>query len=75
MKILSWNLERPNNNPDSGKNIFIVDLIEKINPDIIFLTETNSSIQFQNYFCHHSIALPEFHDGQVYRKGENRVRY
>jgi hypothetical protein len=73
MKILSWNLERPNNNPDSVKNIFIADLIEKINPDIIFLTETNSSIQFQNYFCHHSLALPAPHDGQDYRNGENRV--
>lgn len=73
MKILSWNLERPNNNPDSVKNIFIVNLIEKINPDIIFLTETNSSIHFQNYFCHHSLALPAFHDGQVYGRGDNRV--
>jgi hypothetical protein len=73
MKILSWNLERPNNNPDSVKNIFIFDLIEKINPDIIFLTETNSSFHFQNYFCHHSLDLPALHDGQVYRNRENRV--
>lgn len=50
-----------------------MNLIEKINPDIIFLTETNSSIHFQNFFCHHSLALPEFHDGQVYKSGENRV--
>jgi endonuclease/exonuclease/phosphatase family metal-dependent hydrolase len=73
MKILSWNLARPSNNPDSFKNIFIVDLIEKINPDIIFLTESNSSIHLQNYFYHHSLALPAFHDGQVYKSGENRV--
>ncbi len=73
MKILSWNLERTNNNPGSNKNIYIVDLIEKINPDLIFLTETNSSIQFQNYFCHHSLALPALHDGQGYKNGENRV--
>jgi endonuclease/exonuclease/phosphatase family metal-dependent hydrolase len=73
MKILSWNLERPNNNPGSIKNIYIVDLIEKINPDIFFLTETNSSIQFQNYFYRHSLALPVIHDGQDYKNGENRV--
>ena len=73
MKIVSWNLERPNNNPKSIKNIFIIDLIEKINPDIIFLTETNSSINFPGYFCHKSNELPEIHENQRYRAGENRI--
>jgi exonuclease III len=73
MKILSWNLKRPSNSPNSIKNTFIIDLIEKINPDIIFLTETNSSIHFHNYFSHHSQALPTLHDGQAYKTGENRV--
>lgn len=73
MKILSWNLERPNKNPKSIKNIFIIELIEKINPDIIFLTETNSSINFSGYFCHKSTELPEIHDNQHYKTGENRI--
>ncbi|SCY98063.1 endonuclease/exonuclease/phosphatase family protein [Flavobacterium caeni] len=73
MKIVSWNLERPNNNPKSIKNTFIVDLIEKISPDIIFLTETNSSINFSEYFCHKSEELPEIHENQRYKTGENRI--
>ena len=73
MKILSWNLERPNNNLTSEKNIFIIDIIEKINPDIIFLTETNSSINFKTYFSHQSIQLPKIHEKQEYKNGENRV--
>jgi len=73
MKILSWNLERPNNNDNSIKNKFIIDLIEKINPEIIFLTETNSSINFKEYFCHKSMVLPEIHEGQNYKPGENRI--
>ena len=73
MKILSWNLERPNNNLTSEKNIFIIDIIEKINPDIIFFTETNSSINFKTYFSHQSIQLPKIHEKQEYKNGENRV--
>lgn len=73
MKILSWNLERPNNNPNSEKNIFIIDCIAKLDPDIIFLTETNSSIILQNYFIYQSTELPNLHENQEYKNGENRV--
>lgn len=73
MKIVSWNLERPNNNPNSEKNIFKMDCIAKLNPDIIFLTETNSSINFKNHFIHQSIELPEIYENQKYLNGENRV--
>ena len=73
MKIISWNLERPNNNSGSEKNMIIIDFIEKLNPDIIFLTETNSSIEFKNYFCHQSIELPKLHENQKYKTGENRI--
>ncbi|MFT3794923.1 endonuclease/exonuclease/phosphatase family protein [Flavobacterium sp.] len=73
MKILSWNVERPKNNPVSPKNIFIIDWIGKIKPDIVFLTETNSAIRFEKYHCCQSAALPAIHDGQAYRDGENRV--
>jgi len=73
MKILSWNLERPKNISNSDKNIFILDVIQMINPDIIFLTETNSIINFKNYYVHQSAELPELHENEKYRVGENRI--
>lgn len=73
MKIVSWNLERPNQNVNSIKNQFIFETITALNPDIIFLSETNSSINFINYFKLESTELPDFHDNQKYDKGENRV--
>ena len=73
MKILSWNVERPNNNPKAVKNTFIINLIQKINPDLIFLTETNAIINFKGYYCHQSAALPQVHEKQSYKSGENRI--
>lgn len=73
MKILSWNLERPKNISNSDKNIIITDLIQILNPDILFLTETNSAIEFKNYFVHQSVELPKLHDNQEYKVGENRI--
>jgi len=73
MKILSWNVERPNNNPNAVKNTFIINLILEINPDLIFLTETNAAINFKGYYCHQSLELPKVHDNQSYKPGENRI--
>jgi len=73
MKILSWNVERPNNNPNAVKNTFIVNLIEKLNPDLIFLTETNAAINFKEYYCHQSLELPPVYENQAYKPGENRI--
>ena len=73
MKIVSWNLERPNQNINSTKNQFIFETITALNPDIIFLSETNSIINFENYFKVESTQLPDFHDNQKYDKGENRI--
>ncbi|GEP51965.1 hypothetical protein FNO01nite_26370 [Flavobacterium noncentrifugens] len=73
MKILSWNVERPNNNPNAVKNTFIINLIQEINPDIIFLTETNAAIQFEGYYSHQSTQLPPIHENQSYKSGENRI--
>lgn len=50
-----------------------MDCIAKLNPNIIFLTETNSCITFKNYFAHQSIELPRLHENQKYKNGENRV--
>lgn len=73
MKVISWNIERPNQNKNSTKNHFIVEKITSLNPDIIFLTETNSAINFENYYKLESTQLPDFHENQTYKKGENRV--
>ena len=73
MKIISWNIERPNRNKNSTKNLFIVDKISVLNPDVIFLTETNSAINFENYYKLESTQLPDFHENQTYKEGENRV--
>lgn len=73
MKILSWNVERPNSNPNAVKNTFIINLIQEINPDIIFLTETNAIIHFKGYHCHQSLELPQIHENQSYKPGENRI--
>ena len=73
MKILSWNVERPNNNPNAVKNTFIINLIQNLNPDLIFLTETNTAINFKGYYCHQSLELPPVYGNQAYKPGENRI--
>ncbi|GHV55811.1 hypothetical protein AGMMS49579_19480 [Spirochaetia bacterium] len=78
MKILSWNIERPRNDKKLNKNNFIIELIEKENPDIIFLTETNSIIGFSpSYFSLETTALPKtfshISKPHEYFSGENRT--
>jgi hypothetical protein len=61
-------------NKKLDKNFFICELIKKINPDIVFLTETNSIINFApEYFSLQSKALPCFYENQKYFDGENRI--
>ncbi|MCG2793653.1 MAG: endonuclease/exonuclease/phosphatase family protein [Weeksellaceae bacterium] len=73
MKILSWNIERLKINENDELD-FIKNLILSENPDLIFLTETNLTIDFgTEYFSLHSRELPDFHDGQKYVAKENRV--
>ena len=51
MRMASWNIERPRIDKRPDKNLFIIELIKEINPDILFLTETNSIIDFSSdYF-------------------------
>lgn len=74
MKIISWNIERPKIDKKLAKNKFIIEQINLLNPDIIFLTETNSIIDFgTEYYSIKSEGLPKFHDNQDYHQGENRV--
>lgn len=74
MKIISWNIERPKIDKKLAKNKFIIEQINLLQPDIIFLTETNSIIEFgTEYYSIKSEELPKIHDNQEYEKGENRV--
>ena len=73
MKILSWNVERLKTN-EKDKLDFIKNLILSENPDLIFLTETNLTIDFgTEYFSLHSRELPDFYENQKYESKENRV--
>lgn len=68
MKIATWNLEQPNN--ATKRNQAIIDCLEKIDADILILTETNEIIDFAgkyNYF--HASKLEE----SYYKDGERRV--
>ncbi|GHT85315.1 hypothetical protein FACS1894137_09440 [Spirochaetia bacterium] len=74
MRIASWNIERPRIDKGPDKNLFIIELIKEINPDILFLTETNSIIYFSSdYFKLQTISLPEDYEHCTYHDGENRV--
>lgn len=74
MKIISWNIERPKIDKKFAKNKSIIEQINLLNPDIIFLTETNSIIDFgTKYYSIKSEELSRIHDNQDYYQGENRV--
>jgi exonuclease III len=78
MRILSWNIERPRIDKKLDKNLFITELIKEINPNIIFLTETNSVIDFSlDYFSLQTQVLPKsfahISKPHEYFSGENRV--
>ena len=68
MKIATWNLERPSKT--SRHNQAIIECLEKIDADILILTETNEIIDFAGkYNCFHTSKLEETY----YKEGERRV--
>lgn len=69
MKIINWNVERVK---DKYK-YEIKDILEKIDADIIVLTETSSALSLNNYYCIQTTSLPNQHEGINYKVGENRV--
>jgi hypothetical protein len=78
MRILSWNIERPQIDKKLSKNSFIIELVREINPDIMFLTETNAIIDFSSdYFSLQTKALPKsfahISKPHEYFGGENRT--
>lgn len=69
MRIATWNLQRL----DKRKNQLILEKLVDINADILVLTETNSTIQLDNYTCISTDLLPAGFDNINYKPGENRV--
>lgn len=71
MRILSWNIERPKIN-DARKSE-IINLINSFNADLIFLTETNSDISFENYYCLKTNEQSHEYKNVKYKLGENKA--
>ena len=69
MRIATWNLERLK----KRKRQLIIDKLIEIDSDILILTETDSSIQLDNYICISTELLPLGFDNTDYKFGENRV--
>ena len=69
MKIATWNIARFI--PKNQNEILIA--IQKLNAEIIVLTETFNSIEIEGCNCIHTKLLPSFVDTQVYRNGEVRT--
>lgn len=68
MKIATWNIERPNKS--TLHNQAIIDCLERIDADILVLTESNEIIKpAGNYECFHSSRLGV----SYYKEGERRV--
>jgi len=70
MKILNWNIKRPRINE---KRIHeITEIISNISADIIFLTETNTAIEFPEYHKVPTNDLPSNYNGIEFQSGENK---
>ena len=68
MKIATWNLQRPTKN--GKKTTDIIEVLKKINADIIVLTESDIFIELGNdYFVRHT----EKDKQEYFRDGERRV--
>jgi endonuclease/exonuclease/phosphatase family metal-dependent hydrolase len=70
MKILTWNVARP----DIKKSQSILEIINSYNTDIVVLTETNSRINLDgDYKFVATKALAKNYDDIEYKIGENRT--
>lgn len=67
MKIATWNVERPIRTTQIEK---IEEVLSKLDPDILVLTETNDRINIgDSYSVFHTTELP----GDFYKPGERRA--
>jgi len=72
MKIATWNIERPNSSSEK-RNEKIIAALNKLNADILILTETNSLINpGEGYNVAITDSLINL-DSAQYKEGENRV--
>lgn len=70
MKILTWNIKRPKINE---KRIHeITEIISDFNADLIFLTETNTCIDFPEYHKISTTELSSHYNGIDFQSGENK---
>ncbi|MDB5202897.1 MAG: endonuclease/exonuclease/phosphatase family protein [Ferruginibacter sp.] len=68
MKIATWNIERPS--PNGHKSPNIVEYLQKLNADILVLTETNECIDLGSaYEVFHTEIFP----GGFYKPGDRQV--
>ena len=73
LKIVTWNLMRPNTKTYNRNSVFH-ETLRSLDADIIVLTETNGLMDLGNdYFLSKTKALPSDHEGFPYSDGENRT--
>lgn len=71
MKILTWNIERLKT---ISKREKIIALLHHYDADIIVLTETTDVLEYGKDIQKAATSyLPNLHDGQQYKSGENRT--
>ena len=73
MRISVWNLMRPNAG-SVDRNKLIIETLQKLDSDIVVLTETNSVIDLgEKYFSVSTLPLPEKIVNVTFKPEENRV--
>jgi endonuclease/exonuclease/phosphatase family metal-dependent hydrolase len=80
LKIATWNLERPKiprHGDANYRNDRIIEVIRKIDADILVLTETNSilvpALGYASCVSSDPLPVNELCDGIMYHEGENRT--
>lgn len=71
MKILSWNIKRPKIGEKRSEEI--KKIINYFDADLIFLTETNSAINFLNFNKIETKEFPKLYNGIEFNSGENKT--
>ncbi|MFN6330095.1 MAG: endonuclease/exonuclease/phosphatase family protein [Chitinophagales bacterium] len=69
LKIATWNLERL----EKHKTNQIIEILNRLDADILVLTETSRTIYLENYNVIHTKELPNYFDGLQYKIDETRV--
>ena len=73
MKILSWNIKCPKMKEMRIQEI--TEIISDFSADLIFLTETNTCIEFPEYHKISTNELPSHYNGIEFHLGENKASF